>query len=307
MDSRANGRVQIIPNRHMSLHTKIEWTDATWNPTRGCTKISPGCQHCYAETWAERFRGVKGNPFEFGFDLRLIPHLLVEPLRWTAPKRVFVNSMSDLFHRDIPTPYLATVCRVMEATPWHTYQVLTKRADRMAELLSNQLNFAAQLPNVWWGVSVENGLHGLPRMDILREVPAQIRFLSCEPLLESLGDLNLEGIGWVIVGGESGPRARPMMADWVREIRDACSAQRVPFFFKQWGGTRKHLTGRELDGKLHTEFPNRTPEVIAPATHRRKLMDSLMGGHANGGSDSNSLQMTMSNRSSGASWFSGKS
>lgn len=268
-------RTNPSPRNNMSLKTKIEWTDATWNPTRGCTKISPGCQHCYAETWAERFRGVKGNPFEFGFDLRLVPHLLVEPLRWTSPKRVFVNSMSDLFHRDIPTRYLEAVCRVMEATPWHTYQVLTKRADRMAELLNSQLRFAAQLPNVWWGTSVENLQHGLPRVDVLRNTPAQVRFLSCEPLLESLGKLNLEGIGWVIVGGESGPKARPMMPDWVREIRDACSAQRVPFFFKQWGGTRKHLTGRELDGRIHTEFPNRIPASMPTPKQRRTLLESL--------------------------------
>lgn len=259
----------------MSTKTTIEWTDATWNPTRGCTKISPGCQHCYAEAWAERFRGVKGNAYEFGFNLRLIPHLLTEPLRWSSPKLVFVNSMSDLFHRDISESYVEAVCRVMQATPWHTYQVLTKRPERMAELLRTLLQFAAELANVWWGTSVENRSHGLPRVEILRGTPAHVRFLSCEPLLESLRDITLQGIGWVIVGGESGHQARPMNADWVRQIRDACQTQAVPFFFKQWGGTRKHLTGRELDGQTYNEFPVRRQAPIPSAADRKELIKSL--------------------------------
>src|SRR5438105_2004044 len=223
----------------MSLNSKIEWTDATWNPIRGCTKISPGCTHCYAETFAERFRGVPGHPYEQGFDLKLIPEKLNEPLRWRNPKRVFVNSMSDLFHEGVSEDYIASVARVMQQASWHTFQVLTKRSERMRDLLSGALRFAAELPNVWWGVSVEDRRHGLPRIDHLRAAPAAVRFLSIEPLLEDLGELNLDGIHWVIVGGESGPGARPMNPDWARSIRDQCADASVPFFFKQWGGVRK--------------------------------------------------------------------
>ena len=198
----------------MSNHSTIEWTDATWNPVRGCTKISPGCTHCYAETFAERFRGVPGHPYEQGFDLRLVPEKLTEPLRWHTPKMVFVNSMSDLFHEDVPDDYILAVVRVMQLANWHTYQVLTKRAERMRDLLQTQLKLAADQPHIWWGVSVENQKHGLPRIDHLRATPARIRFLSVEPLLEGLGPLNLEAISWVIVGGESGAGARPMKKEW---------------------------------------------------------------------------------------------
>lgn len=239
----------------MSDNSKIEWTDATWNPVRGCAEISPGCAHCYAKTFAERFRGVPGHPFESGFDLRLVPEKLCDPIRWSRSKKIFVNSMSDLFHEGVPDHYIEQVCEVMQAANWHTYQILTKRADRMAELLRSKLRRAAAAPHIWWGVSVENRRHGLPRIQKLREATPAVAFLSIEPLLEHLGHLDLHEIDWVIVGGESGPRARPISSDWVRNIRDHCRRQSVPFFFKQWGGVRKSETGRRLDGRTYDEFP----------------------------------------------------
>ena len=246
------------PVKSMSDISKIEWTDATWNPVRGCTKVSPGCTHCYAETFAERFRGVADHPFEFGFDLRLIPEKLGDPIRWSKPKKIFVNSMSDLFHEDVPEEYIENVARVMLAANWHTYQILTKRASRMATLLRGKLQKAASAPHIWWGVSVENRQHGLPRIEQLRGAHPEVAFLSVEPLLEDLGSMDLRGIHWVIVGGESGPGARRMAQDWLRTIRQQCRAQNVPFFFKQWGGVRKSETGRELDGRTYDEFPPRT-------------------------------------------------
>jgi protein gp37 len=242
----------------MSDRSPIEWTDATWNPVRGCTKISPGCAHCYAETFAERFRGVPGHAYERGFDLRLVPEKLEEPLQWRRSRMIFVNSMSDLFHKDIPDDYIAEVARVMATARWHVFQVLTKRADRLRDLLIGRLAFAAELPNVWWGVSVEDRKHGLPRIECLRAAPAAVRFLSIEPLLETLGVLDLTGVSWVIVGGESGPRCRPMDEAWVRGIRDQCLAAGVPFFFKQWGGIRKKRAGRVLDGRTWDELPDQT-------------------------------------------------
>lgn len=239
----------------MAEKSSIEWTDATWNPVRGCTKISPGCTHCYAETFAERFRGVKGHPFEQGFDLRLVPEKLNAPTLWRKPLRIFVNSMSDLFHEQVPDDYIADVAGVMAQANWHTYQVLTKRSARMADLLRARLSFAASLPHIWWGVSVENQRYGLPRIDDLRGAPARTRFLSVEPLLEDLGPMNLTGIHWVIVGGESGHGARPMERRWVVSIRKQCRENGVPFFFKQWGGKRKSLTGRLLDGRTYDEMP----------------------------------------------------
>jgi len=198
----------------MSIQSQIEWTDATWNPVRGCTKISPGCKHCYAETFAERFRGVKGHPYELGFDLRLVPSKLEEPLRWKSSKMIFVNSMSDLFHEGVPDSYIERVAEVMINANWHTYQVLTKRSKRMRDLLLTKLRFATSQGHIWWGVSVENRKHGLPRIENLRYAPASVRFLSIEPLLEDVGILNLSGIHWVIVGGESGHGARPMQKEW---------------------------------------------------------------------------------------------
>jgi len=241
----------------MSDHSAIEWTDATWNPVRGCTKISPGCKNCYAETFAERFRGVPGHPYEQGFDLRVVPEKLRQPLAWRAPRQIFVNSMSDLFHAAVPDDYIASVAETMREASWHQFQVLTKRSERMRDLLSRSLRCAAALPNVWWGVSVEDRKHGLPRIEHLREANVAVRFLSIEPLLEDLGTFDLNGIGWVIVGGESGPGARPMSRDWVESIREQCDAARVPFFFKQWGGVRKKKHGRILNGRTYDAMPSR--------------------------------------------------
>ncbi len=239
----------------MSEKSSIEWTDATWNPVRGCTKISPGCQHCYAQVFAERFRGVPDHPYQQGFDLRLVPEKLSEPLRWKTPKRIFVNSMSDLFHSDIPDSYIVKVAEIMMRAPWHTFQVLTKRADRMANLLNTTLSFAASSSHIWWGVSVENKKHGVPRIAHLQNARAKVRFLSVEPLLESLGRLNLRGIHWVIVGGESGHGARPMREQWVVSLKAQCKKARIPFFFKQWGGRQKSKAGRLLQGQTHDEMP----------------------------------------------------
>lgn len=248
----------------MAEHSTIEWTDATWNPVRGCTKVSPGCKHCYAETFAERFRGVPGHPYEQGFDLRLVPEKLLEPLRWQTPKMIFVNSMSDLFHDGVPDDYIEAVANVMVKAKWHTYQVLTKRASRMSDLLRGKLRFSAEAAHIWWGVSVENRQYGLPRVSELRNAPAAVRFLSIEPLLEGLGELRLDGIHWVIVGGESGYGARPLKREWVTSIRDQCRESRVPFFFKQWGGVRKKAAGRKLDGRTYDGFPARTTNPVSP-------------------------------------------
>jgi protein gp37 len=241
----------------MSSNSTIEWTDATWNPVRGCTKISPGCKHCYAETFAERFRGVKGHPYERGFDLRLVPAKLGEPLKWRAPKMIFVNSMSDLFHDLVPDSYIVAVARIMVAAKWHTYQVLTKRSQRLRNLLNTKLRFAAEQPHIWWGVSVEDKKYGLPRIEDLRNAWAGVRFLSVEPLLEDLGQVNLRGVDWMIVGGESGVGARPIKKEWVVTLRDQCQRNEIPFFFKQWGGVRKAAAGRRLEGRTYDEFPQR--------------------------------------------------
>ncbi len=239
----------------MADNSTIEWTDATWNPVLGCTKVSAGCAHCYAERFTERFRGVPGHPFEDGFDLRLAPNKLDQPRRWRRPRRVFVNSMSDLFHPQVPEAYIAEVGRVMKDARRHTYQVLTKRHDRMRGLLNGGLSWMGELPNVWFGVSVENRRQGLPRLDALRETPAVVRFASIEPLLEDLGDFDLSSIDWVIAGGESGPGARPMQEEWVLGVLKQCRRDGVPFFFKQWGGVRKHVNGRLLRGRTYDEFP----------------------------------------------------
>jgi protein gp37 len=259
----------------MASTSAIEWTDATWNPVRGCTKISPGCKHCYAETLAERFRGVRGHPFEFGFDLRLVPEKLAEPLRWSKPKRVFVNSMSDLFHEDIPDEFIVSVARVMLTAKWHTYQVLTKRAERLQRLLSGKLAFAARHEHIWWGVSVEDRKYGLPRIDHLRDAPARMRFLSIEPLLEDLGTVRLRGIHWVIVGGESGAGARPLDKEWALSLRDQCRRAGVPFFFKQWGGFQKSRHGRNLDGRTYDEFPAEISRPMASLETRRSAIVTL--------------------------------
>ncbi len=259
----------------MSLQSHIEWTDATWNPVRGCTKISPGCKHCYAETFAERFRGVKGHPYEQGFDPRLVPGKLGEPLRWRTPKMIFVNSMSDLFHDSVPDDYIAAVARVMVSARWHTYQVLTKRSERLRLLLDSELKFAAKQHHIWWGVSVEDRKYGLPRLANLRKSKASIRFLSIEPLLEDLCELDLSGMNWVIVGGESGPGARHVEKDWVVSIRNQCRRSGVPFFFKQWGGVRKSQTGRELDGRTYDEFPERISHPVPAAAECLSLAEGI--------------------------------
>lgn len=323
----------------MSAHTAIEWTDATWNPVTGCTAVSPGCDHCYARTFAERWRDVPGHYFQHGFDVQLRPDKLALPLQWRQPRRIFVNSMSDLFHTDIPDTYIARVFAVMALAPHHTFQVLTKRHARMRALLSNP-NFAhlvaeqgrahhigcqqdwlrvaammgGPLPNVWLGVSVDNQQWADIRVPALLDTPATVRFLSCEPLLglvdlsrwlglewydsfgwgeEMFAALNGRvgagsGLHWVIAGGESGPRARPMHPNWVRTLRDQCGAARIPFLFKQWGMWRpasvtnrptrpsgyremdpdgspmvrvgKHAAGRELDGRTHDQFPTGTEQ-----------------------------------------------
>jgi len=234
----------------MSQHSTIEWTDATWNPVRGCTKISPGCKHCYAERFAERFRGVRGHPFEQGFDLKIVPEKLAEPLNWKSAKHIFVNSMSDLFHEKVPLDYIRSVFAVMNVAKQHQYQVLTKRAERLEEL-NQRLPWA---PNIWMGVSVENEEY-LYRVDHLRRTSAFVKFLSIEPLLGSLGKVDLSGIDWVIVGGESGPGARSMNEAWVKEIRDQCLRAGVAFFFKQWGGVQKKKAGRELEGRTWDQMP----------------------------------------------------
>lgn len=233
----------------MSDNSAIEWTDATWNPVTGCTKVSPGCKNCYAERFAERFRGVPDHPFEQGFDLRIWPDRLLQPLKWRTPRRIFVNSMSDLFHPDVPDRFIGRVFEIMQKAEQHQFQVLTKRPERALEL-------APRLPwpeNVWMGTSVESQPY-TKRIDQLRQIPAHVRFLSCEPLLGPLS-LNLKDIHWVIVGGESGPGARPMRPEWVTSIRDQSRNARVAFFFKQWGGVHKSKTGRELDGQTYNEMP----------------------------------------------------
>ena len=234
----------------MSSSSSIEWTDATWNPVYGCTKLSAGCRYCYAETFSERFRGVPGHPFEHGFDLRLLPEKLDLPLSWRKPRMVFVNSMSDLFHELVPEPYIERVFSTMTRAHRHTFQVLTKRSPRLRQL-------APGLPwpqHVWMGVSVERE-DCMGRIEDLVATPARVRFLSLEPLLGPLPDLPLDGIDWVIVGGESGPYARPMDPAWVRDIRRQCEQAGVPFFFKQWGGKNKKRAGRKLDGRTWDGLP----------------------------------------------------
>jgi protein gp37 len=245
----------------MATNSHIEWTDATWNPVTGCTKISPGCKFCYAERLANRLQAMGQQNYRNGFKVTLQPHMLEHPLRWRQPRRVFVNSMSDLFHDDVPASYILQVFDVMTRASWHQYQVLTKRSERLLDL--NQVLYWQ--PQVWMGVSIENEDY-LFRVDHLRRTGAHIKFLSIEPLLGSLRKLNLRGIDWVIVGGESGPGARPMDPEWVREIRDRCLRARVPFFFKQWGGVFKSRAGRILDTHTWDEMPT---QVRAQPYHSR--------------------------------------
>ncbi|KHL96796.1 phage protein Gp37/Gp68 [Paenibacillus sp. IHB B 3415] len=234
----------------MSTSSSIEWTEATWNPVTGCTKVSEGCRNCYAATMAKRLHAM-GNPrYENEFKLTLHPDLIELPLSWKKPRRIFVNSMSDLFHKDVPLEFIQQVFAVMEKASWHTFQILTKRSERLMELAP----YLPWPPNVWLGVSVENK-KVIQRIEHLRNTPAIVKFLSIEPLIGPLENLNLEGIQWVIVGGESGYGARPMEEAWVVSIKDQCIAQSVAFFFKQWGGVQKHRTGRLLQGRTWDEYP----------------------------------------------------
>jgi protein gp37 len=236
----------------MSDRSTIQWTDATWNPVTGCTELSPGCDHCYARTFAERFRGVPGHPYEQGFDLKLWPARLGLPLKWRAPRYVFVNSMSDLFQDDVPEAYIEAVFDVMRRADWHTFQVLTKRPARMAALAPS----LSWPPNVWAGTSVELDRYAWRANHYLRQVPARVRFVSAEPLLGPLPSLRLDHLQWVITGGESGPHHRPCNPDWVRDLRDRCVSADVAFFLKQWGGRSHAAGGRELDGRTWDERPS---------------------------------------------------
>jgi protein gp37 len=246
----------------MADNSSIEWTDATWNPVTGCTKISRGCDNCYAERFSERFRSVPGHPFETGFDLTLRPRRIPQPLTWKRPRSIFVNSMSDLFHKEVPREFIDKVFDTMERADWHIFQVLTKRSSLMARYLKTRYGPGRAPSHIWCGVSVEDA-QAKSRINHLRVAPASIRFLSIEPLLGPLGWLDLSGIDWVIVGGESGPGARTMDAEWVREIRDQCLTRNVAFFFKQWGGIRSKSCGRMLDNREWNEYPNRQEFVAA--------------------------------------------
>ena len=238
----------------MADGSSIEWTDATWNPVTGCTKITDGCVNCYAARFSERFRGVTGHPFESGFDITLRPGRLDQPLRWRKPRTIFVNSMSDLFHKEVPVSFVDRVFDTMEAAAWHTFQVLTKRSSLMQRYLRRRYADRAPPAHMWFGVSVENAA-ACGRIEHLRQAPAAVRFLSIEPLIGPVGPIDLVGIHWVIVGGESGPGARPMNEAWVTDLRDQCVSQGVPFFFKQWGGFRPKTGGRQLGGREWNEMP----------------------------------------------------
>jgi protein gp37 len=238
----------------MADGTAIEWTDATWNPVTGCTRITAGCDNCYAARFSERFRGVPNHSFENGFDLTLRPERIKQPIAWRRPRMIFVNSMSDLFHKDVPRNFIDSVFDTMETAHWHVFQVLTKRSSLMRDYLKHRYRGARSPAHMWFGVSVENNT-ARSRITHLREAPATVRFLSIEPLIGPIGPTNLDGIQWVIAGGESGPSARPMNIEWVRDVRDQCKAQGVAFFFKQWGGLRPKSGGRSLDGREWNELP----------------------------------------------------
>ena len=238
----------------MAYKSAIEWTEATWNPVTGCTKVTRGCDNCYAERLAERFRGTPGHPFENGFDLTLRPERLSQPLSWRRPRVIFVNSMSDLFHKDIPTEFIDRVFETMETADRHVFQVLTKRSSLMRDYLRRRYGSELTPRHIWCGVSVEDD-KASARVQHLRDAPVSTRFLSIEPLLGPIGDVDIEGIAWVIVGGESGPRARPMKAEWAQEVRNLCDRNGVPFFFKQWGGRTPKSGGRVLDGVEHNSMP----------------------------------------------------
>lgn len=238
----------------MSGKTEIEWTNATWNPVTGCTKISPGCDNCYAERFAERWRGTRDHPYEMGFDLTLRPERVKQPLEWKKSKMIFVNSMSDLFHKDVPEHFISEVFATMEKADWHIFQLLTKRSTLMRNFINKRYKKKPVPAHIWLGVSVEDGKRK-SRIEHLKQTNASIRFLSIEPLIGAIGKADFSGIQWVIVGGESGAKARPIESEWVREVRDQCLAAGVPFFFKQWGGFRPKSGGRVLDGQEWNQFP----------------------------------------------------
>lgn len=244
----------------MAEKSTIEWTDATWNPVTGCTKITAGCDNCYAARFSERFRGVPGHPFEEGFDLTLRPHRLLQPLAWKRPRMIFVNSMSDLFQKEIPKDYIAQVFDTMETANWHIYQVLTKRSSILQKFINDRYREIPAPKHMWFGVSVENE-QSSARITHLRKANAGIRFLSIEPLIGPVGKLDLTGISWVIVGGESGPHSRPIDAKWVIDIRNQCIKAKVAFFFKQWGGRSPKAGGRLLEGKEWSQFPMKIPSA----------------------------------------------
>jgi protein gp37 len=238
----------------MAQATQIEWTDATWNPVTGCTKITAGCDNCYAERFSERFRGVPDHPFESGFDLTLRPQRIEQPLSWRQPRRIFVNSMSDLFHKEVPRAFIDRVFDTMERADWHTYQVLTKRSSLLTRYLKHRYGDGCAPAHIWLGVSVEDAKNTV-RLKHLRDAQATTKFVSFEPLLGPVGNVDLSGFDWVIVGGESGPRSRPMEEAWAIEIRDLCRAAKVAFFFKQWGGVRPKSGGRLLKGREWNQYP----------------------------------------------------
>jgi protein gp37 len=250
----------------MAASTQIEWTDATWNPVTGCSKVTRGCDLCYAERFSERFRGVPGHPFENGFDLTLRPERLTQPLQWRQPRRVFVNSMSDLFHKEVPKHFIDSVFDTMEIAGWHTIQVLTKRSSLMVRYLRDRYEDGAAPPHIWLGVSIEDA-RNVVRLKHLHVARASVKFVSFEPLLGPVGIVDLTGINWAIVGGESGPRARPMAEEWAIEIRDQCRAAKVAFFFKQWGGVRPKSGGRLLRGREWNQYPH-SPRHMPAVTQR---------------------------------------
>ena len=268
----------------MADSTSIEWTNATWNPVTGCTKISAGCDNCYAERFSERFRGVAGHPFSMGFDLTLRPERLAQPLRWRDSRMIFVNSMSDLFHKHVPVDFVDRVFDTMEAASWHSFQVLTKRSSRMRDYVRSRYGNHGAPAHIWVGVSVEDGTK-LSRVRHLKETPVPIRFLSIEPLIGPIDHLPLAGIRWVIVGGESGPKARQLDPEWVRLIRDQCVASKVAFFFKQWGGVRPKSGGRSLDGREWSQWPkaptNKSNSVSGDAAQSSRNRRTKYGGTAN--------------------------
>ena len=250
----------------MGQISKIEWTNATWNPITGCTKIGPGCDNCYAERFAERWRGIKGHPYEQGFDLRFWPSRLGLPASWKKPRMVFVNSMSDLFHKKVDRGYIDKIFDVMEVTNWHIYQVLTKRSTLMRDYIFKRYSYSKVPSHIWLGVSVEDMVRK-SRIEHLRQINSEARFISFEPLLGSIGEVDLTGIAWAIVGGESGPNARPMALSWATELRDQCEEAGVAFFFKQWGGATPKSGGRLLEGEEWNGFPLQ----VVP----RKIFNSL--------------------------------